>query len=47
MNNESKMSGTEFGIIFAVGVIAIIVGTDLAGRLLHFLYGEWPYSMGS
>ena len=43
MNNENKMSGTEFGILFAVGIIAAVVGTDLAGRLLQFLYGEWPY----
>lgn len=40
---NSEMSGTEFGVLVTIGVVVIAVGTDLAGRLLYFLYGEGPY----
>jgi hypothetical protein len=41
--NKQQTSHLEFGVLAAVGVIALAVGVDLTGKLLHFLYGEWPY----
>jgi len=44
MNDENnKLNPREFAMFAVIGVIAVAVGTDLTGRLLHFLYGEWPY----
>ena len=44
MNDENnKLSAREFGMFAVIAVIATGIGTDLTGRLLHFLYGEWPY----
>lgn len=40
---EKKPSHWEFGSFAAIGVVAAAVGIDASGRLLHFLYGEWPY----
>lgn len=40
---EDKSDSLECGLLLAVGIIVIAVGTDLTGGLLSFLYGEWPY----
>jgi hypothetical protein len=38
-----KTEHLEFGLLAAVGVVVVAVGVDFTGRLLHWLYGEWPY----
>lgn len=41
--NKNDLSSGQFAFMFSFGVVLVAIGTDLAGRLLVFLKGEWPY----